>query len=89
MGLYSAAELREERTRSEGVTPSESRNVSRRGSVIGVSAGWDDSVGMGGLQRETRVVKEGEIREERERGALRAAYVLPCSCSLTWVLMLK
>jgi hypothetical protein len=77
----SAAEFgpgREERSRSEGVTPSESRNASRRGSVNGAAAGaaWDDSVGMGVLQREKRVVKEGEVREERERGALRAAYVI-------------
>ncbi|KUJ11281.1 uncharacterized protein LY89DRAFT_655061 [Mollisia scopiformis] len=63
-----------ERSRSEGVTPNESRNVSRRGSVnVAVVGPWEDSVGMGALQREKRVVKEGEVREERERGALRAA----------------
>lgn len=48
--------------------------MSRRGSVSVV--GWEDSVGMGVLQREKRAVKEGEVREERERGALRAAYGL-------------
>jgi len=40
--------------------------VSRRGSILGV----DIPEGNG---REKRVVKEGEVWEEREKGVLRAA----------------
>jgi hypothetical protein len=53
-------------SRSEGFTPSQSRDVSRQGSILGV----DIPEGNG---REKRVVKEGEVREEREKGVLRAA----------------
>ena len=55
-------------SRSEGVTPEESRAGSRRTSVHGDLMGWDAN----GREREKRVVKEGEVREERERCALRA-----------------
>ncbi len=51
-------------SKSEGATPYDSQNASRRGSIFG----WDD-VGSG---REKRTVKEGEVKEERERGFLRA-----------------
>ncbi|KAL2070929.1 hypothetical protein VTL71DRAFT_13955 [Oculimacula yallundae] len=57
-------------SRSEGHTPSESRVGSRRGSF-----NWKGEDGSG-LSRERkereRVVREGEVREERERGVLRA-----------------
>lgn len=59
---------REERSKSEGVSPNESRNVSRRGSAAGIS-GLD---GEDSMQKEKRVVNPGEVREERERGVLRA-----------------
>ncbi len=38
----------------------------------GDAGAWEDSSGMGLLQRGKRVVKEGEVSEERDRGALRA-----------------
>ncbi|KAE9373123.1 hypothetical protein N431DRAFT_406448 [Stipitochalara longipes BDJ] len=53
-------------SRSEGFTPNQSRDVSRRGSMLVV----DIPEGNG---KEKRVVKEGEVREEREKGILRAA----------------
>jgi len=52
-------------SRSEGVTPS----GSRAGSVWGLD---QDGNGNG---KEKRVVKEGEVKEEREKGVLRATYV--------------
>lgn len=55
-------------SRSEGVTPEESRAGSRRTSVHGDMMGWEGN----GREREKRVVKEGEVKEERERGVLRA-----------------
>ncbi len=51
-------------SKSEGVTPSVSRDVSRRGSVLEI---------LEGNGRERRAVKEGEVREEREKGILRVA----------------
>jgi hypothetical protein len=51
------------------VTPSESRDVSRRGSMLGAEI-------LEGNGREKRVVKESEVMEEREKGILRAAYAL-------------
>ena len=72
--------------RSEGVTPGGSREVSqsRRGSaVLGLEipvfgGGVDGGNGIG----ERRVVKEEEVREEKERGVLRAAYVVPVTPDL-------
>lgn len=64
-------------TKSEVVTPEESRAGSRRTSVFGDMAGWEK---MGNGERgmgEKRVVKEGEVKEERERGILRATFVPP------------
>lgn len=62
----------EQGTKSEGVTPEESRAGSRHNSVSGDMANWDGAKG-GGRDRERRVVKEGEVNVERERGVLRAA----------------
>jgi hypothetical protein len=67
--------------RSEGVTPAGSRDVSRRPSA----GAWDSDAGpgagtgvVGGIpfprERERRV-KDGEVKEERERGVLRATFV--------------
>ncbi|KAH9214536.1 hypothetical protein DL95DRAFT_389506, partial [Leptodontidium sp. 2 PMI_412] len=58
-------------SRSEGQTPSESRVVSRRGSG---SFRGEDVGGSSGVYNGRRegVVREGEVREERERGVLRA-----------------
>jgi hypothetical protein len=68
-------------TKSEGVTPSGSHSGSRRTSVF-TSA--DDNPGMAGRQRETRrVVKEGELKAEKEKCTLRAAYV---TSTLKWPL---
>jgi hypothetical protein len=61
-------------TKSEGATPDESHNGSRRTSVVGSQA-WETDLGgapMPGNTREKRVVREGEVSEERERGILRA-----------------
>jgi hypothetical protein len=55
-------------SRSEGFTPNHSRDASRRGSILGVEIPERNG-------REKRVVKEGEVREEREKGVLRAACV--------------
>ncbi|TAQ89555.1 hypothetical protein B7494_g2111 [Chlorociboria aeruginascens] len=55
-------------TRSEGVTPVESRNESRRGSTFH-SATEKPEFGWPGRER---VIKEGEIAEEKEKGILRA-----------------
>ena len=57
-------------SKSEGFTPNQSRDASRRGSILGVDIPETNG-------REKRVVKEGEVREEREKGVLRAAYVHP------------
>jgi hypothetical protein len=56
--------------------------VSRRGSMLGV----DIPEGNG---REKRVVKEGEVREEREKGVLRAAYAsLSCLANILLILQI-
>jgi len=59
-------------TRCEGVAPEESRAGSMRTSLHD-TPGWEKfgsgERGMG----EKRLVKEGEVKEERERSALRAA----------------
>ena len=62
-------------SKSEGVTPGGSRDVSRRGSMLVQEIPeWTG--------REKRVVTEGEVREEREKGIRRAAYALsPCITS--------
>ena len=59
-------------TKSEGITPEESTAGSRRTSHD--LHGWDRL----GWERfgEKRVVKDGEVKEERERSVLRAAYVM-------------
>jgi hypothetical protein len=54
------------------VTPEESRNVSRRGSIFGSS-----EMEVPGSLNGKRPVKEGEVREEKERGQLRATFVFP------------
>ncbi|KAH6670477.1 hypothetical protein B0J14DRAFT_515986 [Halenospora varia] len=56
----------EQGTMSEGATPIPSRDVSRRTSVLGVSR--ED----GEKEKEKRVVREGQVAAERERGAQRA-----------------
>jgi hypothetical protein len=62
-----------EGTKSEVVTPAGSHSGSRRTSVFTAA---DDNQGMAGRQRETRwVVKEGELKVEKEKSILRAAYV--------------
>ncbi|KAG9231172.1 hypothetical protein BJ875DRAFT_487251 [Amylocarpus encephaloides] len=50
-------------------TPNDSRDASRRTSALGM--GWEDVQ----REREKRVVKEGEVEEEREKGAQRATQV--------------
>ena len=60
-------------TKSEGMTPEQSREGSRRTSVHDLS-GWEKIAFERGIL-EKKSVKEGEVREERERSALRAAYV--------------
>lgn len=62
-----------EGSRSEGNSPGESRVGSRRGSLGGGLENKEDSV----TGRKERVVREGEVREERERGVLRATFVSP------------
>lgn len=52
--------------RSDGVAPGENRDVSLKGSVNGIEIPEANG-------RERRPVKEGEVRDEREKGALRAA----------------
>lgn len=61
-------------TRSEGVTPAGSRDASRRTSMMGTLDGEGGIGGLGGVLREweKRAVKGGEVKEERERGGLRA-----------------
>lgn len=61
-----------EGTKSEGVTPSGSHSGSRRTSVF-TSA--DDNPSMAGRQRERRVVKDGELKAEKDKSTLRATYV--------------
>ncbi|KAG4427033.1 hypothetical protein IFR05_017484, partial [Cadophora sp. M221] len=58
-------------SRSEGHTPSESRAMSRKGSG---SFRGEDIEGSSGVHsgRREGVVREGKVREERERGILRA-----------------
>ena len=53
------------------MTPNQSRNGSRRTSVL--ANAWEVELGgMPGSSREKRVVKEEEVKEEREKGVLRA-----------------
>lgn len=59
-------------TKSEGVTPNGSQYGSRRTSVVPSA---DDMPGPIGRQEKRRVVKDGELKAEREKSALRAAYV--------------
>jgi len=59
-------------TKSEGVTPNGSQYGSRRTSIVPSA---DDMPGPIGRQEKRRVVKDGELKAERERSALRAAYV--------------
>lgn len=49
----------------------ESRNHSRRTSLLGLAGGESNLEGMGPGER--RVVKEGEVEAEKERGILRAS----------------
>lgn len=63
--------------KSEFGTPADSANVSRRAS----GATWDpDFGGVSGVSplpflKERRFIKDGEVREEREKGVLRATLV--------------
>ena len=61
-------------SRSEGVTPAGSRDASRRTSMMGALDGEGGIGGLGGVPREgeKRAIKEGEVKEERERVFLRA-----------------
>jgi hypothetical protein len=59
-------------TKSEGVTPNGSQYGSRRTSVVPSA---DDMPGPIGWQEKRRVVKEGELKAERDKCALRATYV--------------
>lgn len=52
-------------TMSEAVTPNDSRDASRRTSVLGL--GWED-----GESNRERVAREGQLNEEREKGEQRA-----------------
>ncbi len=57
-------------TKSEGVTPNGSQYGSRRNSIV---PSTDDMPGPIGWQEKRRVVKDGELKAEREKSALRAA----------------
>ena len=70
LGLNLLHSRTHEWTRSEGVTPNDSRNASRRTSLL---ASAEDSVGLTGLQR---FVSEAEVKAEKENNALRAMWVL-------------
>lgn len=73
-------------SRSEGHTPSESRVVSRRESLWDGGGSGDGAGGIGGgIGRRERVVREGEVREERERGVLRATFVISSLCRLSLI----
>jgi hypothetical protein len=65
----------------EGIPPpAESRNVSRRGSLYSGSAEMVAILpGTAGGKMGERNVKEGEVKEEKERGVLRATFVFPAS----------
>lgn len=60
-----------EATKSEAVTPEESRNASRTTSVFSTSI--EGIEGLPGTQRHT--VKEGDVKKNREKGMLRATFV--------------
>jgi hypothetical protein len=53
-------------SRSENGTPNDSRDASRRTSVLG--PGWED----GERDRESMVVQDGQVAEEKRKGAQRA-----------------
>jgi hypothetical protein len=55
---------------SENVTPNDSRDASRRTSVLG--PGWED----GEKERENMVVKDDQVAEEKRKGAQRAMCVV-------------
>lgn len=71
-----------QQARSEGVTPAGSRNASRRTSVLG---SWESDGGpstgtavIGDMAlgpKERKAVKDGQVKQERERGVLRATFV--------------
>jgi len=55
--------------KSEAVTPHESHNGSRRTSMMGATSEIDRA-GLPGNPREKRVVKEGQVKEEREKSVI-------------------
>jgi hypothetical protein len=57
-------------SKSEGVTPEQSRNASRRTSVLGVPGEMDELPAF--LRDEKKMVKEGELELEKERAVQRA-----------------
>jgi hypothetical protein len=74
-------------TKSEGVTPEESRNPSRGTSLLG-AGGELDGLGQS-WKAERRVVGDEEVKVEKERGALRASFVFPFSTSIFYLLILR
>jgi hypothetical protein len=68
-------------TRSENVTPAQSKSASRRTSLLGLNSDPDGA--MAGWRVEGKSSKEVELAEEREKGVLRAAFVPPFSRTIT------
>jgi hypothetical protein len=62
-------------SRSENVTPAQSQNASRRTSLLGLNSDLDGSAA--GWRGEGKGSKEAELADEKEKGALRAAFVIP------------
>jgi hypothetical protein len=59
-------------SKSEFVTPEESRNTSRRVSLLEISGDIEASAITDSWREERRAVKDGEIVKEKERAALRS-----------------
>jgi CHASE2 domain-containing sensor protein len=66
-----------EGTKSEGVSPQNSREQSRRTSLLPVSGEIEGLVVASSWKEERRVVRAEEVAEEKEKGYLRATWVLP------------
>lgn len=64
--------------KSEGVTPNDSRSGSRRPSLL-----LGDEPAEMALWQQKRPVKEGEVKEEREKSVQRATYVNHCKAVLS------
>jgi len=68
--VWAGGASRIESSKSEGVTPEQSRGPSRRTSIMGRN---DEQASFGdGAVEERKVVKEGELEAEMEKGVLRA-----------------